>query len=161
MKNLYTIICLSLIASCATPVKTTYEAPSDSSHIVSLWPSWTSVTKEGLTAKLNLRNNSAGKLILNIADISCMNGNVQGTMSRLGHDLPAFQRYIDTDHKKVDYISLERGETKSSEVLCSLSSAESIKYSFVIKQVYLNPTGDGQTKGDIAQEAITWSNDSL
>lgn len=157
MKNILTASVLMLIVSCASPVKHTFNTPTDSSTVVSLWPTWVSETKNGLVALLNLRNNNPEKLIVDISDIVCFKGNVQGSLKRIGEDQPAFQSYLKTDSSKVRYISFEPRENKTSELICETPANSTGEYTFIIKKVYSNPKGDRQTRGSVAQENIVWS----
>jgi hypothetical protein len=156
VKNILFASLLVLTISCASPVKVGFETPSDSSTVVSLWPTWVSETKKGLVANLNLRNNNPQKLIVDISDIVCFQGNVQGNLKRIGDDQPAFQSYLDSGTTRVNYISFEQREKKTSEVICEPAVNSSGDFSFVVKKVYTNPKGDRQTRGNVAQENIIW-----
>jgi hypothetical protein len=158
LKHLFFISLVLLLQACSSAPKFNYETPDTSDTAISFWASWVSETKKGLHGKINLRNNVPGKIIINLDDIVCGQGSIEGTFTRLGDDLPAFQSYLkDGGNTRVKYISLERGETKSAETLCSSPVANEGEYFYAVKKVYSNPKGDRQTKGDIIQENVVWT----
>ena len=157
MKNILLCSILLFLTACASPVKHSFNAPADSSTVVSLWPSWISETKKGLVVNLNLRNNTNDKLIVDVSDIVCFKGTVKGELKRIGDNKPAFQSYLENDSTRVQYISFEGRENKTSELICATPSSNVGEYSFIVKKVYSNPKSDRQSRGSVIQENVVWS----
>jgi hypothetical protein len=143
-KWLVVLIAGLLLSACSGKKVKLNDGNKVSKNGVVLWASWIKDKGKKFDLQLNLLNETKKSIIINLSDMSCFRGSLQGELKHT---------FFNTGERTID---LGVGLKKSFNMVCNYGEKASGNYKIVISQVFENPGSDGKTRGAVIANNLEW-----
>jgi hypothetical protein len=135
----------TLFAGCGHKIVNPGNVATGKDKVLSAYAGWVKDKGKKYDLDFHLRNDSDKPIIVFLADLTCMRGDVQGVLKHT---------FFNTGERT---INIRPGAEKSSNMVCNLGTKTKGDFKITVKNVFSNPSGDGVNAGQVIAKDITWT----